>query len=257
MAATKKKTGLKKKYIKLAGKGGFKKAWSLQKAAGRKAKTARKKTTGKKTARKKVVKKVVRKTAIRRKPVKKTVRKKVARKKTTIKRKGPIMAKKIKGTRRKRRNNPKMNIQRTLMDGALAAAGAIGASAIANMIPVPDPRIKAAIPIVAAMVLPMTGIVKGDMAKALSMGMLTVGALSLVRQFIPNVPLLAGEDENMLDYMPDDDLAMLGMDDDLDDELMLGDDLDDELMLGGESIDIAGESVDVAGDDFVTMDDVV
>lgn len=250
--AAKKKTGLKKKYIKLAGKGGFKKAWSLQKSAERKQAAARKKPVRKKPVRKKAVrkpavKKVVRKKIVRKKPVRKTVSKKVVKRKTPIKRKGPSMAarKKKPPTRRKRRNNPRMNIQKTLVDGAFAVAGAIGASALANMIPIPDPRIKAAIPIVAAIILPTTKLVKGDMAKALSMGMLTIGAVSLVRQFMPNVPLLAGENENMLDYIPEDEQAAA----------MLGMDLDEDLMLG-ESVDIAGESVDIAGEDFVTMDDM-
>lgn len=252
--AAKKKTGLKKKYIKLAGKGGFKKAWSLQKSAERKQAAARKKPASKKPARKKIVrkptvKKVVRKKTVRKKPVRKTVRKKVVRRKTPIKRKGPSMAarKKKTSTRRKRRNNPRINIQKTLTDGAMAAAGAIGASAIANMIPVPDPRIKALIPIAAAIILPTTKLVRGDMGRALSMGMLTIGALSLVRQFAPQLPLLAGEND-MLDYVPgsDEEAAMLGYNES---------DLDDDLMLG-EVVDVAGESVDIAGENFITMDDV-
>lgn len=251
MAIAKKKTGLKKKYIKLAGKGGFKKAWALQKAASRKSKAARKKakpkkTTRKKTVRKKVVKKTVRKKVTKRKSVpKKVVRKKVVKRKSTIKRKGPNMAKKKQQKRRKRRN-PRVNIQKTLMDGALAVAGAVGASAIANMIPGLDPRMKAGIPILGAVILPTMKIVRPDTAKAMSMGMLTIGAVSLVKQFAPQLPLLAGEDD--LDYLPTkaEQAAMLGAGDPL------------ENFAGGEMVQVAGEMVKMAGDDddFVTMDDV-
>lgn len=258
-ATTKKKTGLKKKYIKLAGKKGFKEAWRLQKLSERKAKTARKKTIKKKATKKKVVKKAVRKKTIRKKsvrkkPVKKRVVKKTVKRKTYTKRKGPNMAKKKTTKRRRKRNGGgKMNIQKTLMDGAMAAAGAVGISAVANMVPIPDPRLKALIPIAGAIILPSLKIVKGDMGKALSMGMLTIGAISLLRQFAPQLPLLAGEDADYLDYVPgqDEEMAMLGLDDDDDDES-----LDEELMLGGESLEVAGESIDMFGeeDDFIFED---
>ena len=238
---SKKRTGLMKKYIKLAG-GDFKKAWKLQKAAERK-----------KTGKKKVVKKKVTKKKVTRK---KTVKKKSTKKRTT-KRKVSKVAKKKRTYKRKRRRgrnpgNPgRGKMVDTLMQGAAAVAGAIGAGVVANMIPVPNPKMKAAIPIIAAIALASTKFGRTKMMTGVITGMAAAGGLSLVRQFAPNVPLLAGEDEMLLDYVSpeDEEAAMLGYNtDDLDESY--GEDLDDEFDLEGEAVDLEGE------DEFITSADI-
>lgn len=252
------KPGLKKKYIKL-GKGDFAKAWRLQKAAARKGKKkpAKKKPVRKKAARKSPVKrKSVRKKVVR----KKVVRKKAVRRKSTQKRKAGNMAgkrRKATTTRRRRSGGGRVNVQKMLMMGSAAAAGAVGAGAVANMIPLPDPRIKAALPIAAGIALGMSQMGKQEMFKFVSVGMVSAGALALVRQFAPNLPLLAGEDETLLDYVPNDseDVALLGMDDELDSDYM-GAAVD----LDGESVEVGyndeEEDLDVLDGEFVTTADI-
>lgn len=250
-----KKTGLKKKYIKLAGKGGFKKAWRLQKAAERKrgsaSKAIKKKVVRKKVSRKKpTVKKAVRKT------VKKAVRKKTVKKKRVYKspkpkRKGSSVAKK-KTSKKKSysRRNPTKGITDKIMEAGAVAGGAIGAGLAANQIPVGDPRMKAAAVMAIGVFLSTLKPMRGKMAQMLSMGIVSAGALSLFKQFAPNLPLLAGE--NDMYYLPDsDENAMLGAYDDTDPDEYLGQNAyneDDEFadVLDGESVDIAGE------DDWVT-----
>lgn len=256
------KPGLKKKYIKLAD-GDFKKAWKLQKAAegkgGTKKKAAKKKKAKKKTTRKKTTAKKVTK---RKSTKKKTV------KKSTPKRKAGRMAKKRKTTKkrtRRRSGGGGGKMQKVLMDGLAAAGGAIGAGVVANQIPLPDPRMKAALPIVAGIVLASTKMGRGPMARMVSVGMVAAGSLALMKQFAPNVPTLAGEEEDYLDYISPDaeERAMLGFygqddeEDDLDD--LLGapvavgqdEDLDED-----DFDDLLGASVAVGGgDDFVSTAD--
>lgn len=255
------KPGLKKKYIKLAD-GDFKKAWKLQKAAegksGTKKKTAKKKKAKKKTTRKKTTAKKVTK---RKSTKKKTV------KKSTPKRKAGRMAKKKKSTKkrtRRRSGGGGGKMQKVLMDGLAAAGGAIGAGVVANQIPLPDPRMKAAIPIVAGIVLASSKFGRGKMAQMVSVGMVSAGALALMKQFAPNVPTLAGEEEDYLDYVSPDaeERAMLGFygqdEDEEEFEDLLGapvavgqddEDLDDLEDYMGASVAVGG------GDDFVSTAD--
>lgn len=239
------KKGLMKKFIKLAG-GDFKKAWKLQKAAKGK-KAPRKKTVKKKTARKKTVRK-------------RPAEKKVKRKKITPKRKVVgVMAKKRRKSntsRRRRTGGGRVNIQKILMMGGAAAAGAVGAGAVANMVPLPDPKMKAALPIVAGIALGMSKMGRQELFAMASVGMVSAGALALVRQFAPNVPLLAGEDETLLDYVPaeDEDVALLGYDED--DEDLYGASVD----MDGENVEVGyndeDEEIDIMDGEFVTTADI-
>lgn len=253
------KSGLKKKYIKLAGKGGFKKAWKLQKAAERKQGSARK-VTKKKVVRKKVSRKAAPKKVVRKKTVKKAVRKKTVKKKrvykvTKPKRKGKSVAKKKKSTKKSySRRNPTKGITDKIMEAGAVAGGAIGAGLAANQIPVGDPRMKAAAVMAIGVFLSTLKPMRGKMAQMLSMGIVSAGALSLFKQFAPNLPLLAGE--NDMYYLPDsDENAMLGVYDDTEPDEYLGQnnyDEDDEFadVLDGESVDIAGEDTWTTTQDF-------
>lgn len=235
--------GLMKKYIKLAD-GDFKKAWKLQKAAQKK-RGGKKKTTRKKVTRKKVAKK---KATRRKAPAKKTVTKKRVIRKST-KRKAAKMARKKKPTARRRSAPRGGKIQKTLMNGLSAAAGAVGAGVVANMIPLPDPRMKAALPIAGGIALAMSPMGRGQMMQLVSVGMVSAGALALVRQFAPQIPLLAGEDESLLEYVPesDEELALLGTPVDLDGESV-------DLM--GEEYDLEDEEIDEMSGEFMTTADV-
>jgi len=221
------KTGLLKKYIKLAG-GSFAKAWKLQKAA------CKKRKSSKKTTKKTIIKKVT---------PKKTRKKKTTIKKPTL-RKVVTMAKKKNTTRRKPRVSAG-KIQKVIMSGAAATAGAIGAGVAANYIPMPNPKIKAAIPIVAGIMLASTKIGRSAMMQTVATGMIAAGALALTKQLAPNVPLLAGEDE--IEFIPSnyEEDAMLGYSQPemLGESVYVGDEIDDAIEdeLSGEAYDVAGE----------------
>jgi len=110
-------------------------------------------------------------------------------------------------------------------DAMLAVGGGIAAGVIANKLPVADPRMKAAAPIAAGIALAATLGRKNDMAKGFATGMIVLGAVALLKQLAPNIPMLAGEQEMMyvpqLPYNPglygetvdlgeNDDLAYMG-----------------------------------------------
>lgn len=159
--------------------------------------------------------------------------------------------------RRRRSGNPgnpggKLKIQDILMRAALGAAGGIGGSLIAQKVPVKDPRIKAAIPLIAAVGLSMTPLMKQKMMQPLVIGLATVGTMSLIRQFVPNIPLLAGEDEV---YLPEYEQDLLGYDEDDLDALIEGEDdledIEEDIESMGVSEEFEGDSVDVMGQDDV------
>lgn len=124
-------------------------------------------------------------------------------------------------------------------DAALAVGGGIAAGVLANKLPVADPRLKAAAPIAAGVALAATLGRKNEMAKGFATGMVVLGAVALLKQLAPNVPMLAGEEEMMyvpqLPYSPE----MLG------EGVQLGYD-DDELATMGEQIELGEEYVSPA-----------
>lgn len=97
-----------------------------------------------------------------------------------------------------------------IRDLGLGIVGGLGASFIANSLPVEkivkdeemQSIVKASLPIVGAVVLSQTKIVSKPMQKALSIGMGTMGAISLAKAISPELgkKLLAGEDGSMMGY---------------------------------------------------------
>lgn len=248
------KTGLKKKYIKLAGKGGFKKAWRLQKAAEKKRgsakkstkKIVKKKVSSKKNSVKKAVKRLVKTVKTAAKKTKKRVYKESPKPK---KRKGSTVAKKKEVKKKVSRRNPAKGITDKIMEGAAVAGGAIGAGLAANQIPVQDPRMKAAAVMAVGIFLSTMKPFKAKLPQMVAMGITAAGALSLFKQFAPNLPVMAGE--NDMYYLPDsDENAMLGVYDDTDQDEYLGqntydeDEDFDEDILDGESVDIGEDTWD-------------
>lgn len=111
--------------------------------------------------------------------------------------------KKVAGTAKKsykrRSSGPKVSIKSALMDTAAAVGGAVVGSFVVNKLPIPA-KFKAAIPVGLGILLQTKLAKNNKLLHHLGTGLLVVGGLSLIRQFVPQVPLLAGED----------DLAMLG-----------------------------------------------
>jgi len=81
-----------------------------------------------------------------------------------------------------------------IKDGTVAAIGGVGGSFIANRIPVAA-NIKPLIPVALGAVLGSTKLGRNPMVKAAAMGMIVAGALSLARQYAPQIALLAGEED--------------------------------------------------------------
>lgn len=101
-------------------------------------------------------------------------------------------------------------------DVALAVAGGVAAGAIANKLPIADNRLKAAAPVVAGILLAGVMGKKNAMFREVGTGMAVIGAIGLIKQLMPNVPVLAGEDQVYI--IPDNagyagDMMQLGYDD--------------------------------------------
>lgn len=75
-------------------------------------------------------------------------------------------------------------------------AGAVGGAMLGNAIPVKDARIKAAVPLVAGIVL--SGMISNPLFRSILIGVSIGGGLSLVRQLAPQIPMLAGADDTVL-----------------------------------------------------------
>lgn len=95
------------------------------------------------------------------------------------------------------------------------AGGAVAGSAVAKFVPIADPRIKALIPLLLGIVLSSMKFAKSRIMQAVATGSTAVGVISLVRQFLPNVPMLAGaaSAEDIIasvNQLPPEEKAMLG-----------------------------------------------
>lgn len=111
---------------------------------------------------------------------------------------------------------PKMDIMGFATDIISVGAGAVGASFIAQKVPVANAKIKALIPIALGLGIGLTKFGRNRMAKSAAGGMIAVGTLSLVKQFFPTVPLLSGADDaetvaGAIDALPEEEKALLGM----------------------------------------------
>lgn len=122
-----------------------------------------------------------------------------------------------KKSRRARRYHgaPKADILGFATDIISVGAGAVGASFVAQKIPVANAKIKALIPIALGLGIGLTKFGRNRMAKSAAGGMIAVGTLSLVKQFFPTVPLLSGADDaetvaGAIDALPDEEKALLG-----------------------------------------------
>lgn len=119
--------------------------------------------------------------------------------------------KKVMATEKKAKKRVKSSISKvrgtaksltpTLKTVTLAVGGAVAAGAIANKLPLTNTKLKAAAPLLFGVLL--SGIVgrKNAMVKEIGTGMAVIGAMSLLKQYLPNVPVLAGEDTIV--YIPE------------------------------------------------------
>jgi hypothetical protein len=89
-------------------------------------------------------------------------------------------------------------IMALLMNGLAAGAGAIGGAFAAGKLPIANPKLKALVPIALGIGLGMTKFGRKPIMQSVSLGLVAGGTLALVRQFAPQLPMLAGDDEYML-----------------------------------------------------------
>jgi hypothetical protein len=164
-------------------------------------------------------------------------RKKTSRKIRTIKESKPMARRKsskavAKTTTKRRRSSGRGNFIKgkakgmipIVKDVAIAVGGGVAGGVLANKLPIANPKIKAALPLVAGILLASTLGQKKRIMHELGTGMAVIGAIALLKQFAPNIPMLAGEDEVIL--IPPGyggDMMRLGYDDDNGDLSQMGD----------------------------------
>lgn len=179
------------------------------------------------------------KKTIKRKPIVKEISESIV---VTDKKTGVSMPKKRKSvqvktavktvaSRAKRYITSKSGAVSMLKDAALAVGGGVAAGVITNKLPIQNPKIKASIPIVLGIALASTMGKKSEIARGIANGMIVLGSVGLFRQFAPNVPMLAGEEDNQyyLPYQPMEGTVDLGYSD------------NNELSYMGESVEIGNE----------------
>lgn len=156
----------------------------------------------------------------------------MAQKKRPRKRRKQSSAKTIYKRARKYASS-KADIQSTLISTALGVGGAVAAGMLANRVPIADPRLKAAVPLAAGVLLTTTKLGSNKNFQAAAAGMMIMGGLSLLKQFQPNLVTLAGEEETL--YLPD---YAAGQEDYYDQDIGAPAEIGapEEFGLGGESI---------------------
>jgi len=198
--------------------------------------TTKKKAPAKKKA---VAKKVVKKNApVKSKAVAKKkapAKKKTSAKKSTVKKSTPKkvsnMAKKKKKSGGKRRSVKRESVIDAVISSTIAAGGAVGISVLANKVPIQNAKVKAAIPLAAGIALSSTKFGRDKIGAKVATVAMAVGALSLLRQFVPTIPMLAGEE----DIYPYDD--QMGIPYDITSQM-------------GEPVSILGEEDNIIEEDF-------
>lgn len=214
---------------------------------------------------------VKRKTVKRKKPVKRAVKKPIKKTRKKVKKKvdKTIIFMKGENTVKKRRKRRKPAVKRVykrrvykkratpkrryygasrtvnngitglIMQGLSVTGGAVGGSMLARFIPIKNVKIKSFIPIALGAGLISTKMGRKGMVKDAALGSVAIGLISLLKTFVPTVPLLAADAE---------ELALLGMADDLleDENAMLG------LPIGEDYDDYDGEDYD--GEDYDDYD---
>jgi hypothetical protein len=128
---------------------------------------------------------------------------------------------------------------------AIGVAGAVAGALGMRYVPVADARAKAAIPLLLGIVLAVK--MKNEMVKAAAGGLAVAGGLALTKALAPNLPVLAGLDDEAT-YLPtaDDEAA-----EEVAAALEEQENADDED--AGEDEDLMGSLVDLSGADRMGM----
>jgi len=169
-------------------------------------------------------------------------------------RKSVSMAKETKTTKRKHHSLSgsnrigKFNVGSAINEIAGLTVGAILTSALASKIPLANAKIKALIPIAAGLILAkMPKIKSNELLSNGCKGAIVAGALGLIRQMVPSLPLLAGDDEVVQIPVTSEQARMLGFE------------LADEEISGGagDYVGLEDDGISGGSDDFVGLEDTV
>lgn len=153
--------------------------------------------------RKKSNKKITRKSAPKKQPTKKEM---PTMKKAKSKKRNRVAAAITRATRSaparikraaRRVSGTKQDMKTIATNAGLGVIGAIIASFVANKLPIKDARIKSALPLIAGIGAAMTKIGSSKMAQPIIAGAIIGGGVSMVRQFVPGLATLAGEDDDI------------------------------------------------------------
>ena len=127
-------------------------------------------------------------------------------------------------TRRRSRGggSSKGSVMRIVRTSLAGVGGGILAGTIANKVPIPNPKFRPLVPILGGVGLAALGMKRGNpMVSGIATGMIILGSIAAVRQYFPQVPLLAGEEDDTL-FLPNNiggDIQELGYYPDFDDGL--------------------------------------
>lgn len=130
--------------------------------------------------------------ARRRKTHKRKATRKASRKVATYGRRVRRVSRKKSYRRRYHGGMGKLRPVAILTEVAGLAGGAIAGSFLAKIVPIANTKIKALIPIVAGVALGQLKFGRSGIGKDMASGMITIGSLSLARQFVPQIPVFAG-----------------------------------------------------------------
>jgi hypothetical protein len=167
------------------------------------------------------------------------------RKKVGLYRGGEFFGRRVKRHHKKRHSYmglgfDKKGMTGQMIDGVSVVGGVLAGSFVGKMVPVKNPKIQALVPVAVGIGLSMTKIGKQGIGKYISLGMVSVGMLSLIRQLVPSLPLMSG-DEMSLPLNAEEERALLGL-------TTEGDTYQDS--------GVSGEIMDMSGENFVSAENV-
>jgi hypothetical protein len=126
------------------------------------------------------------------------------------------------GRRRRRRHVarysgglPTKGVIGSITNAGLMAAGGIAGAFAAKYVPIPNAKIKAAVPLILGLALSFVKFGQKPPISTMATGAAAVGMLSIIKQFMPQIPTLAGDDEEQYGYLPTspEEAAILGLED--------------------------------------------
>jgi hypothetical protein len=86
-------------------------------------------------------------------------------------------------------------IMKLIINGGIAAVGAVGGSFVASKIPLPNVKLKPFVPIAIGLALGMSKLSRKPVVQSLCLGLIAGGTLAAIKQNFPQLPTLAGDEE--------------------------------------------------------------